>query len=1019
MRISLIFLILLFAAISYGQSTSPPIDRTDHYGLRMYAQHAVPSADSLNQNLRDIDAGIFSASLNIANAITIQDSVVKCDTTYIFQKTINADQRFLLDNMSAGQMVYVKVTALGSNQVTWVDNVYWANGSAPVQTFGSTDVYAFVKFGDGVTVGWKFANFGTTVPEIPAAPVLLSPTNNATGVSITALLDWSDVTAATSYNVQVSASVAFGTTVVNQTGLSTSQYTISPALDVTTKYYWRVSATNSEGTSAYSNIDSFTTTTPSAATIVYYDRPYNYQLYTRSGGNTATVTLSGQIQTTGYDSMYVELYRGDSLQSRAGQILNYSGSNAGFNLNRTINVGLNSHKFLLYVKYGAVPTLVLTVDSIVCGDAYVIAGQSNAQAPTSDITYSSPWARTFGIQTDSLNTKFYNPADTTWSRSSCNYDSYESSIDYADNNPSNVGALGMQLQRYLIDSLSIPSVVINGARHSTAITAHLRDNGNPTNATTYYGKTLYRVQKSRVSHIKSVIWWQGESEVASSALVNAYAGNFATLRTAWYENFPNLENIYLMQTRPLACNGTSDYAQEFREVQRQLGITYSDVQVMATMGIGGYYTADPSINCHYASAGYIQLAGHVFQRLNQAFYTPSDPDTTNLRPPSVRKAFFKGSAKTKIGVLFNGSYPVGIPSDTLASGNIRNYFYLGKEAGFTSSIISSVTMSTDTLYLNLSSGTTATRLACYPDIYASDGSTIYNGAWIRNARGLAMLGFDNVPIMEPESDSLFQLMTTADLPRQIEMDSLIKLLKGYNVFNGDFLYIYANADTGLAHVNWLTGKRDSFRCIPNGGAIFTPDMGYTGNGTTAYLNTQYRPSPSGVSYTLNSGSVAVYVAEEIITNGLDKRPFGVRTALTNSYLGIVPKDSLYMSGGNHKFYTNINDASALVTGAAVTNNNGSGLFLTNRTTASLVTAYRNGAIFGYTNAAQTAEALAVNPIYVLAYNHTVGSTNTAVHFYTGRVTMLRIGGAWNTTQIADFYSAIQWWMTKRGAAWNQ
>ena len=95
-------------------------------------------------------------------------------------------------------------------------------------------------------------------PPPPAPPVLSAPTNGATGVSLTPTLSWSASSGATSYTVQVSISNAFNSFAYNQT-VTTTSATVSSALAANTVYYWRVSATNAGGTSAFSTVSSFTT----------------------------------------------------------------------------------------------------------------------------------------------------------------------------------------------------------------------------------------------------------------------------------------------------------------------------------------------------------------------------------------------------------------------------------------------------------------------------------------------------------------------------------------------------------------------------------------------------------------------------------------------------------------------------------------------------------------------------------------------------------------------------------------
>ena len=57
----LILVFVLFYAIGHSQTT-PPSGYTPHYKFRMWSQGARPSADSLNQNWKDIDSVIFSVS---------------------------------------------------------------------------------------------------------------------------------------------------------------------------------------------------------------------------------------------------------------------------------------------------------------------------------------------------------------------------------------------------------------------------------------------------------------------------------------------------------------------------------------------------------------------------------------------------------------------------------------------------------------------------------------------------------------------------------------------------------------------------------------------------------------------------------------------------------------------------------------------------------------------------------------------------------------------------------------------
>ncbi|GBC85735.1 hypothetical protein HRbin11_02185 [bacterium HR11] len=98
-------------------------------------------------------------------------------------------------------------------------------------------------------------------------PSLLSPANGLAGVSTTPLLDWSDIAEAAFYEVQVCADSACGTVVRSQTGLTASQWAVSPALAFGTTYYWRVRAASACTTGVWTAPWIFTTQPPPSHTL--------------------------------------------------------------------------------------------------------------------------------------------------------------------------------------------------------------------------------------------------------------------------------------------------------------------------------------------------------------------------------------------------------------------------------------------------------------------------------------------------------------------------------------------------------------------------------------------------------------------------------------------------------------------------------------------------------------------------------------------------------------------------------
>jgi formylglycine-generating enzyme required for sulfatase activity/N-acetylneuraminic acid mutarotase len=94
---------------------------------------------------------------------------------------------------------------------------------------------------------WRF----TTAAALPA-PVLSTPANGATGLSLTPTLLWSTVAGATTYHVQVSTNITFAT-IFTQDSTLTSDSLMLRVLSTSTIYYWRVRAKNAGGVSAWTD----------------------------------------------------------------------------------------------------------------------------------------------------------------------------------------------------------------------------------------------------------------------------------------------------------------------------------------------------------------------------------------------------------------------------------------------------------------------------------------------------------------------------------------------------------------------------------------------------------------------------------------------------------------------------------------------------------------------------------------------------------------------------------------------
>lgn len=90
------------------------------------------------------------------------------------------------------------------------------------------------------------------------APVLVSPANDAADLPTATAVQWSDVSGAIAYDVQVSTGADFAVLHVNATGVTATSYSLD-GLSNGTRYYWRVRAANLYGPGPWSAAWSFVT----------------------------------------------------------------------------------------------------------------------------------------------------------------------------------------------------------------------------------------------------------------------------------------------------------------------------------------------------------------------------------------------------------------------------------------------------------------------------------------------------------------------------------------------------------------------------------------------------------------------------------------------------------------------------------------------------------------------------------------------------------------------------------------
>lgn len=382
------------------------------------------------------------------------------------------------------------------------------------------------------------------------------------------------------------------------------------------------------------------------------EKPEDNQFYARDDRNEGTLFYSGTLEQAA-DAVFLKVYAGDKALKTERQ---KPAADKSYAFTVKLKPGLIQYKVEFGTRTGSTDTVLRTVTNIVCGDAYIIDGQSNAEAagpnngPDEDpVGPINNWIRSYGNSMDGTARGGWGNAVRMhiWGRPNCGNHS--------------IGAWGMVLASNLVARHSIPICIINGAVGGTPIWHHQR---NPTNrfdtsgaiyvnAYKIYGQLLTRVTGARLTHgIRGVLWHQGENDSGAGAPTGdwnykSYQQYFVEMAAAWKEDYPNIQNYYVFQVWPAPCNmGPKD--DQIREAQRTLPSLFSNLRVMSTIGIAGPHAGRGW--CHFDLEGYAQFA---------MFMSPLvEVDNYGLAPkqavtaPSLKRAWWTSAAKDEIALDF-------------------------------------------------------------------------------------------------------------------------------------------------------------------------------------------------------------------------------------------------------------------------------------------------------------------------------------------------------------------------------
>jgi hypothetical protein len=406
------------------------------------------------------------------------------------------------------------------------------------------------------------------------------------------------------------------------------------------------------------------------------EKPEEGQFYARDDKNEGTLYYNGTLDSCA-DSVFLKVYADDKPYKGEGAKL---GADRSYTFTVKLKPGLIKYKVEFGTKIGGKQTVLQTVNNLVCGDAYLIDGQSNALA--TDTNEQSPrlindWIRSYGGPTGRadatlwVKNDFDNKNLNLWCNPVWKFAEGKEAEASRKTNKAELGWWGMELAKRLVASEKIPVCFINAAVGGSMIEEHQLNRADPTDLATMYGRMLWRVRQAKLSDgIRGILWHQGENNQGTSGGSGdydwkSYQENFVKMSGGWKQDFPNVQNYYVFQIWPNSCSmaGNSGAGDRIREIQRNLPWLYSHLSVMSTLGI------KPRGGCHYPLAGWSEFARLIEPLIERDNYGLKV--TQSITPPDLKRAYYNSAAKETVILEFD--QPV-VWQDSLVS-----QFYLNGE----------------------------------------------------------------------------------------------------------------------------------------------------------------------------------------------------------------------------------------------------------------------------------------------------------------------------------------------------
>lgn len=337
---------------------------------------------------------------------------------------------------------------------------------------------------------------------------------------------------------------------------------------------------------------------------------------------------------------------------------------------------------------------------------------------------------------------------------------------------------------------------------------------------------------------------------------------------------------------------------------------------------------------------------------------------------------------TNFSYLSSGGITI---TGSAVSAVLPNFAYIGAGSiTLTGSVVSS--RSANYAYSSTGSVTVAGSSVSslgYAFAYSSTGSVTLAGSAVTSTQSGGLVN-------QEATDFIARMSVEPDATRKGHIDAFFTAIKAIGLAKFDAVYLFAAHDAQAARLNLIS---TSYNCTVTGSPTFTTDRGYVGTSDETHLNTGFNPATaSSPKFTQNSSHISGFCRS---TTGESRYLWGQVSSMNVSF---CPR----WSGGDANCYHSLNSTEGGTANASPT-----GHYILARASSTGYSVYKNGSSI----ASRTATSTAHNSSNILFLETTGYSA-----WSTGAIAAASIGSNLSSTEAADFYTAVNTYLTAVGAA---